>query len=108
VSAQAPDGSLDAGLLEQIEADLRRQLEGTRERMRALTREHRRALLLRSIYGRDPLTRERLAELTAGVDHYSGRLAELGEEERLLAGWLERAHGLRVERSAEVVSLPTR
>lgn len=89
---QSPSG--DPSLVAEIERDLRAELERTQAEMAALTRDHERALLLKQIYGHDPLTRERFNLLHANIDQYPGKLAALREEERLLSGWLARCQAL--------------
>ncbi len=87
--------SIDPGVVAEVEADLRAQLDGVHEQMRTLTRKHQRAVLLKRIYGGDPLTRERFNVLTTNIDEYPGKMAELREEEQLLTRWLHRCLEIR-------------
>jgi predicted nucleic acid-binding Zn-ribbon protein len=87
--------TFDPQLRQEIEADLRAQLERVRDQMQSLTRRQQRAALLKEIYGLDPLTRERFNELHGDLDQFPGKIAELREEERLLAAWLERSQNLK-------------
>ncbi len=92
--------SIDPSVVVEVEADLRAQLDWVHEQMRTLTRKHQRAVLLKRIYGGDPLTRERFNVLTTNIDQYPGKMAELREEERLLARWLDRCLEIRAAQAA--------
>jgi hypothetical protein len=83
------------GILAEVESDLNAQLDRVRAEMARLSRRHERALVLKEIYGSDPLTRERFNTLQTDIDEYPGRIAELREEERLLGRWLDRSRALR-------------
>lgn len=86
---------MDPGILAEVESDFGAQLDRARAEMARLMRRHERALVLKEIYGPDPLTRERFNTLQTDIDEYPGRIAELREEERLLARWLDRSRALR-------------
>lgn len=88
---------IDPGVVAEVEADLRAQLDWVQEQMRTLSRKHQRAVLLKRIYEGDALTRERFNMLTANIDEYPGKMAELREEERLLSNWLARCRQARAE-----------
>ena len=92
--------SIDPGVVAEVEADLRAQLDWVKEQMRTLTRKHQRAVLLKQIYGGDPLTRERFNMLTSNIDDYPGKMAELREDEQLLTRWLHRCLEIRAGRAA--------
>jgi hypothetical protein len=81
---------LDPETLRDVAADMRSELDRVQEQMAQLTRHNKRALVLKAIYGSDPLTRERFNLLHDHVDQYAGKMAELREEERLLTRWLDR------------------
>ncbi len=81
---------LDPETLRDVAADMRSELDRVQEQMAELTRQNQRALALKTIYGTDPLTRERFNLLHDHVDQYAGKMAELREEERLLTRWLDR------------------
>jgi len=92
--------SIDPSVIAEVEADLRAQLDWVHEQMRTLTRKHQRAVLLKRIYGGDPLTRERFNMLTTNIDEYPGKMAELREDERLLTRWLDRCLEIRAAPAA--------
>ena len=77
-----------------VQRDLEGELAAVRTRMAELTHAHQRALALREIVARDPLTRDRFAHLHENIDLYSGRMAELREQERLLQRWVDRCRQL--------------
>jgi hypothetical protein len=81
---------LDPETLRDVAADMRSELDRVQEQMAELTRQNKRALVLKAIYGADPLTRERFNLLHDHVDQFNGKMAELREEERLLTRWLDR------------------
>jgi hypothetical protein len=81
---------LDPETLRDVAADMRSELDRVQEQMAELTRQNKRALVLKAIYGTDPLTRERFNLLHDHVDQFGGKMAELREEERLLTRWLDR------------------
>jgi hypothetical protein len=85
---------IDVEILRDIAADLRGELDRIQEQMAELTREHKRALVMKQIFGLDPLTRDRFNHLHANIDQYPGKMAELREEERLLTRWLDRCGDL--------------
>ena len=85
---------LDLEVLRDIAADMRGELDRVQEQMAELTREHKRAMVLKQIFGVDPLTRDRFNLLHANIDQYPGKMAELQEEERLLTRWLDRCRDL--------------
>ena len=87
-------------ILRDIAADMRGELDRVEEQMAELTREHKRALALKQIFGVDPLTRDRFNLLHANIDQYPGKMAELREEERLLARWLDRCRDLLQAKAA--------
>ncbi len=91
MDATEPTEPIDPAVIAEVEADLRAQLDFVHEQMRTLTRNHQRAVFLKQIYEGDPLTRERFNWLTANIDDYRGKMAELREEERLLTAWLDRS-----------------
>ena len=81
---------IDTEVLRDIAADMRGELDRIQEQMAELTHEHKRAIVLKQIFGVDPLTRDRFNHLHANIDQYRGKMAELQEEERLLTRWLDR------------------
>jgi hypothetical protein len=81
---------IDPEVLRDVAADMRGELDRVQEQMAELTRQNKRALTLKAIYGSDPLTRDRFNLLHDHVDQYTGKMAELREEERLLTRWLDR------------------
>jgi hypothetical protein len=85
---------IDMEILRDIAADMRGELDRIQEQMAELTREHKRAIVLKQIFGVDPLTRDRFNHLHANIDQYRGKMAELQEEERLLSRWLDRCRDL--------------
>jgi len=85
---------IDTEVLRDIAADMRGELDRVQEQMAELTREHKRAMVLKRIFGVDPLTRDRFNLLHANIDQYPGKMAELQEEERLLTRWLDRCRDL--------------
>ena len=85
---------IDMEILRDIAADMRGELDRVQEQMAELTREHKRAMVLKQIFGVDPLTRDRFNLLHANIDQYPGKMAELQEEERLLTRWLDRCRDL--------------
>lgn len=91
---------VDPAIMAEVEADLAAQLQALRGEIERLTHQHQRALLMKEIYGLDPLTRERFLGLQTDIDQYPGKLAELREEERLLTRWLDRSREVRRARSA--------
>ena len=92
--------SIDIEILRDVAADLRGELDRVQEQMAELTREHKRALVLKQIFGLDPLTRDRFNHLHANIDQYPGKIAELREEERLLTRWLDRCRDLLQPKAA--------
>ena len=92
--------STDLEIVREIAADLRGQLDQVEDQMATLTTENKRALVMRQIFDGDPLTRERFNMLHAAIDQYPGKMAELREEQRLLARWLERCRALLQDRAA--------
>jgi hypothetical protein len=85
---------IDMEILRDIAADMRGELDRIQEQMAELIREHKRAIVLKQIFGVDPLTRDRFNHLHANIDQYRGKMAELQEEERLLSRWLDRCRDL--------------
>jgi len=85
---------IDMEILRDIAADMRGELDRVQEQMAELSREHKRAMVLKQIFGVDPLTRDRFNLLHANIDQFPGKLAELQEEERLLTRWLDRCRDL--------------
>ena len=85
---------IDTEVLRDIAADMRGELDRIQEQMAELTHEHKRAIVLKRIFGVDPLTRDRFNHLHANIDQYRGKMAELQEEERLLTRWLDRCRDL--------------
>jgi hypothetical protein len=92
--------AIDTEILRDVAADLRGELDRIQEQMAELTREHKRALVLKQIFGLDPLTRDRFNHLHANIDQYPGKIAELREEERLLTRWLDRCRDLLQPKAA--------
>jgi hypothetical protein len=92
--------ALDPHVVREIEAELHSELAKVEAQMEALMHEHKRSLVLKKIYEGDPVTRERFNQLNAGIDQYSGRMAALREEERLITGWLARCRALLEDRAA--------
>ena len=86
--------SIDQEIVRDIAADMRGELDRIQEQMAELNREHLRALALKTIFGADPLTRERFNHLHDHIDQFPGKMAELREEERLLTRWLDRCRDL--------------
>jgi hypothetical protein len=85
---------IDMEILRDVAADMRGELDRIQEQMAELTREHKRAVVLKQIFGVDPLTRDRFNLLHANIDQFPGKMAELQEEERLLTRWLDRCRDL--------------
>jgi len=85
---------IDMEILRDIAADMRGELDRVQEQMAELSREHKRAMVLKQIFGVDPLTRDRFNLLHANIDQFPGKMAELQEEERLLTRWLDRCRDL--------------
>ena len=85
---------IDMEILRDIAADMRGDLDRVQEQMAELSREHKRAMVLKQIFGVDPLTRDRFNLLHANIDQFPGKMAELQEEERLLTRWLDRCRDL--------------
>jgi hypothetical protein len=85
---------IDTEILRDIAADMRGELDRIQEQMAELIHEHKRAIVLKQIFGVDPLTRDRFNHLHANIDQYRGKMAELQEEERLLTRWLDRCRDL--------------
>jgi hypothetical protein len=85
---------IDSEILRDIAADMRGELDRIQEQMAELIHEHKRAIVLKEIFGVDPLTRDRFNHLHANIDQYRGKMAELQEEERLLTRWLDRCRDL--------------
>jgi hypothetical protein len=85
---------IDTEILRDVAADMRGELDRIQEQMAELTREQKRAMVLKRIFGVDPLTRDRFNNLHANIDQYPGKMAELQEEERLLNRWLDRCRDL--------------
>ena len=85
---------IDLEILRDVAADMRGELDRVQEQMAELTREHKRAIVLKQIFGVDPLTRDRFNLLHANIDQFPGKMAELQEEERLLTRWLDRCRDL--------------
>ena len=85
---------IDMEVLRDIAADMRGELDRVQEQMAELTREHKRAIVLKQVFGVDPLTRDRFNLLHANIDQFPGKMAELQEEERLLTRWLDRCRDL--------------
>ena len=85
---------IDMEILRDVAADMRGELDRVQEQMAELSREHKRAVVLKQIFGVDPLTRDRFNLLHANIDQFPGKMAELQEEERLLTRWLDRCRDL--------------
>jgi hypothetical protein len=85
---------IDMEILRDVAADMRGELDRVQEQMAELTREHKRAIVLKQVFGVDPLTRDRFNLLHANIDQFPGKMAELQEEERLLTRWLDRCRDL--------------
>ena len=91
---------VDTEVLRDVAAELRGELDRVQEQMAELASEHKRALVLKQIFGLDPLTRDRFNHLHANIDQYPGKIAELREEERLLTRWLDRCRDLLQPKAA--------
>ncbi|HEY8677438.1 MAG TPA: hypothetical protein VIN39_02245 [Candidatus Dormibacteraeota bacterium] len=92
---------LDPEVLLDVAADMRSELDSVQEQMAQLTWENKRAHTLKTIFGTDPLTRERFNMLHDSIDQFAGKMAGLHEEERLLTTWLDRCRELlQAERKA--------
>jgi flagellar biosynthesis chaperone FliJ len=96
----AEQTDFDTEVLRDVAAELRGELDRVQEQMAELTGEHKRALVLKQIFGLDPLTRDRFNHLHANIDQYPGKIAELREEERLLTRWLDRCRDLLQPKAA--------